>query len=383
VIDLILSAGWLLAAAGLLIRAVGQSRLLPRWEPRPPQANPPKVTVIVPARDEERNIGACLEALEGQTYPRDRLEIVVVDDHSQDRTAAIVAAFSDRALPIRLVSAPRLPPGWVGKCHACWTGAQVVGEEAEWLCFLDADVFAEPALLATALGGAVRESLDFLSLTPRQILISFAERLIMPCGLYLLSFRQDLRRVQSPDSPDATATGQFILVRKTAYQGAGGHLAVRAQICEDAELAKRMKAVGMRVMLAGGDRLIATRMYDGWGALWLGVTKNLVEMLGGPAGAVRTIVIALALCWASLALPALDGLGCAEGRDLSCAALGLAAPATLAAFGFHMAGAVFFRVPIWYGLLFPLGYSIGAIMTLDSLRRKAAGRVSWKGRTYP
>ena len=210
---LFLSCAWLLSVLWLLARAVRQRRLLQSVATvsGPALDQGPTVSVIIPARDEADNIGPCLQALTRQQYPASRLRLIVVDDHSGDSTAAIVSAIAREDQRIALIQSPPLPPRWIGKSHACWIGAQTAAVDSEWLCFLDADVNAAPALIASAVLTAKTERLDLLSLAPRQDLVSFAERLVLPCGLYLLGFRQDLRQVQARDSRDATATGQFML----------------------------------------------------------------------------------------------------------------------------------------------------------------------------
>jgi chlorobactene glucosyltransferase len=282
-----------------------------------------------------------------------------------------------------VLEAPPLPPGWIGKCHACWVGACAVAPETEWLCFLDADVRPKPALLARAFATAQSERLDLLSLAPRQELGSFAERLVMPCGLYMMAFCQDLGDLQSRAGDDATATGQFMLVRRPAYEAAGGHAAVRNIICEDVALARAIKRAGGRVALHDGREAISARMYTGWRSLWEGVAKNLVDMLGGPVPTLVSALAATAIAWAAVLIPAVDAIGCAGGSSSSCVALGPALAASAAAVGFHVAGAHYFGIPLWYGLLFPAGYTVGAVMAIDSLRLRMSGRVTWKGRTYP
>jgi chlorobactene glucosyltransferase len=244
-------------------------------------------------------------------------------------------------------------------------------------------VRAAPALLASAVRTAAGEGIDLLSLMPRQELRSFAERLILPCGLFILAFCQDLRARQARDSADATATGQFMLIRREAYEVAGGHAAVAGAICEDVALARLIKRRGYKVLLRSGDRLLSTRMYTGWQTLWPGLTKNLVDMLGGPGAALATALLAVPLAWAVVIVPAVDGVGClGAGDGWACVALVPALIASAAALGLHLAGAVHFRIPVWYELLFPLGYTVGALMVLDSVYRRWRGRVSWKGRSY-
>ena len=142
----------------------------------------PSIAVVVPARDEAANISRCLISLVEQTYPVPRLRIIVVDDHSSDATLAIATALAQKYPQLTILRSPPLPPHWVGKSHACWIGARAVEQDVEWLCFIDADVWGEPALIASAIAAVSAEGLDLLSLAPRQELKSFAERLVMPCG---------------------------------------------------------------------------------------------------------------------------------------------------------------------------------------------------------
>ena len=368
----------------LILRAVGQRGLLPslaRATPPAPEAVP-LITVIIPARDEAANIGPCLQALAAQDYSGNCLRVLVIDDHSTDVTAAMVRGFAAHHPQISLIRAPPLPPDWVGKSHACWIGVRGVEPDCEWLCFIDADVKLAPGALSSAMRAALDNRLDLLSLAPRHELQSFAERLILPCGLIILSFLQDLRQLQSRSGSDTTATGQFLLVRHDAYQAVGGHAAVRAAICEDLEFARRVKRSGRSVLLMAGDDLLSTRMYTGWRTLWPGFAKNLVDTFGGPLPTLAIATAAFLLGWATFAIPVLDFVDLMHGVAGAAAALWLALAASGAAIGLHVAAAIYFRIPFWYGLIFPLGYTAGALMAFDSVRRRLSGRVVWKGRIY-
>ena len=382
--DLLFSALWLAIVIWLILRAIGQRGLLPRLSAaaplRPDMA--PHLTVIIPARDEAANIGRCVHSLLAQDYPADRLNVLVIDDHSADDTAAIVRAMAAHHSQVSLLSSPPLPPRWTGKSHACWIGARSAAPESEWLCFLDADVWGEPPLVSSAVRAAAAQKLDLLSLAPRQELGSFAERLMLPCGLILLSFLQDLREVQGRSGSAVTATGQFMLIRRDAYEAVGGHAAVSHVICEDLEFARLLKQSGRSVLLMGGDDMIATRMYTGWRTLWPGFAKNLVDTLGGRRATLTFAPIAVILSWAAVALPIADAVACGHGTPSAWTALATALLGSAAAFGLHIAATFHFRIPFWYGLLFPLGYTLGAAMALDSVRRRLTGRVIWKGRMY-
>ena len=377
---LVLSIAMFAVIAVLAVRAVRQRHALAPLKIAAAPADAVRVAVVVPARDENGNIGECLDSLIAQQYPR--LAIVVVDDDSSDDTAAIVRRFAARDRRVVLMQSPPLPPGWTGKVNACAAGARAVADAAQWLCFIDADMHAEPALIASAVATAAHDGIDLLTLAPRQELKSFAERLILPCGLFLLSFSQNLAKKQSPDSDDAVATGQFMLIRREAYDDVGGHAAVSRSIIEDIDLARLMKRRGHRVLMQDGRALFSTRMYSGWTTLWPGIAKNLVDMLGGPAATIATVVIALTLAWATVLLPAVDLAGCIRGGTDACLAAVPALIGSAAAFGLHIAGTTYFRIPLGYGLLFPLGYTAGALIALDSLRWRMIGRVRWKGRVY-
>jgi chlorobactene glucosyltransferase len=378
------SALWLALVIWLIARAVRQSNVLGRVPvtTRDPDDAAPKVAVIVPARDEAANIGPCIESLSAQEYPSGRLSLIVVDDDSTDETSAIVAALAKRDERITLLRTPALPPGWKGKVHACCTGAAAAPENAEWLCFLDADMRAAPRAIASAMEAACDRKLDLLTLAPRHELGSFAERLMLPCGLYLLGFYQNLEKIQAPGSDAAVATGQFMLLRRSAYDAVGGHAPVRNEICEDVELALLMKRRGCRVLLMDGNLLLSTRMYTGWSTLWPGFAKNLIQLLGGPLRTVIAAPVIVALAWTAVYLPLQDLAAVMHGVSGAPLALALATLGSAAILGLHVGGAVHFRIPWWYGLLFPLGYTAGGLMALDSLRWRITRRVHWKGRVY-
>jgi chlorobactene glucosyltransferase len=368
----------------LIGRAIRQRGLLQPPEPAAAMGvHAPRIEVIVPARDEAANISPCLAGLLAQNYPQGRLGVTVVDDGSSDGTPDIVTAMARERPGLTLMRAPALADGWTGKCQACWLAARNA-EDADWLCFIDADMRAEPALIATALATAEARQLALVSLAPRHELGTFAERLMIPCGLYVLAFRQDLGKRQAADrEEEVTVTGQFMLIRRDAYMAVGGHAAVRGRICEDLALAALLKRSGHPVLMFDGASVLSTRMYDGWASLWIGISKNLEEMLGGLWPTLITCSCAFVLSWALYAMPIIDALSWRSGNLGGAIGLPFAAMALAAALGLHIAGARHFRIPLWYGFLFPLGYAVGLPLALDSIRRRATGQIRWKGRTYP
>lgn len=364
----------------LILRAWGQRNLLKPLLPA--TAAPERVAVIVPARDEEENIGPCLQSLIAQDYPADALSIVAIDDSSSDSTPEIIAGLAEQNPSLHALHSPALSKGWTGKCQACWVAAQSVAPDVEWLCFIDADMRAEPQLIASALAAARAQRTDLLSLAPRHLLVSFAERLMIPCGLFFLAFYQDLKRKQAPGSSDVSVTGQFMLVRHDIYREVGGHAAVRGYICEDLALGALVKRAGHNVLLMDGTRLISTRMYRGWQGLWEGFSKNLTDTFGGPMRTLFCAAAAVVIAWELVLMPFADWISLQHHVWGATTALALALLAFSAILALHIAGTMKFRIPIWYALLFPLGYSIGALMAMDSLRRRVTRRVPWKGRIY-
>jgi chlorobactene glucosyltransferase len=365
---------WVGIVAWLLIRAVTQYRHYEMLGPCETwsRGGEKEVTVIVPARNEAGNIGRCVRRLLAQDYPR--LDIFVVNDNSNDHTATIVADFTCFDRRLHLLESAALPPGWAGKPHACSQGAAATG--ADWLCFMDADTMAEPGLISAAVKVAEERGLDMLSLEPFQELGGFWERLIIPAGFFLLAFQHDLRRVNNPACADAAANGQFILIRRGVYEAVGGHAAVRDEICEDTALARLVKGSGHRLAVLGAAELVGTRMYTNLDSLWEGLSKNAVEMLGGTCGTMVAALAAFALGWVTVLLPI---WAWHQHAPVAASLISLGAVALAAT---HVSGAVYFGIPFFYGLLFPIGYTMGGLIALNSIWLRWNKRVAWKGRVY-
>jgi chlorobactene glucosyltransferase len=382
--ELLLSSVWFLVALWLIARAYRQRDVFEAIALHPGNPNSPKpaIAVIVPVRDERANVLPCIESLLRQDYPAECLRIIVVDDDSSDGTAELVERLAATDRRLTLARTPALPPDWKGKTHACSIGARSPQAQVEWLCFIDADMRAEPQLMASAIDAAVSGRLELLSLAPRHELHSLAERLIIPSGLFLLGFSQDLEKIQKPEGTEVVATGQFMLMRRQAYEEVGGHAAVCSAICEDVELARLLKRRGLRVLLQDGSAFLSTRMYTGWRTLWPGIAKNLTHVFGGPVRTVALVVVAVAMAWSTVLVPAADVLSCSNGAESACFALVPALLGSAAIFALHIAGAAHFQIPAWYGLLFPVSYTAAAIIALDSVRWRLTGRVRWKGRVY-
>lgn len=383
---LLLGCAWAGVIAWLLARAIRQYQYYQVLRPLSDAGESPlpSVAVIVPARNEAHNIARCVGGLLAQDYPSDRLQIVVIDDNSTDGTAEIVRQSAGQDPRVKLLAGEALPSGWAGKPHACWQAANAAdAAQADWLCFLDADTTAFPPLLRTAVSAAQSRHLDMLSLEPVQDLLSWSERLIIPAGFFLLAFTHDIRKVNDSESSEAFANGQFILIRRQAYQDIGGHAACRNAICEDTAIARAVKGSGGKLAVLGTEGLIRTRMYTGLASLWEGISKNCTEMIGSPGATVLAAVFGLALAIFSIALPL--GIGLAWWHSHS-ALIGVgfvfAALGSLALLGTHIGAANYFKMPLYYGVLFPIGYLLGSLVALNSVLGRMRGQVQWKGRVY-
>lgn len=234
------------------------------------------VSIIVPARNEEANIERVLRSLAVQQRVR---EILVVDDKSEDRTREILEAMKAEMPLLRVLRVDSLPEGWLGKTYAvCIAAREAAGD---WLLFTDADTVHLPGGLAALLELAEREGADLLSLSPGQITPTWWEKAVMPLVYANLARLYRFEEVSNPGSAAAAANGQYILIRRAVYERAGGHQAIRNEILEDVELARRVKAAGGKLLFLPGAAWVQTRMYRTFGEMWRGWTKNLFLIYGG------------------------------------------------------------------------------------------------------
>jgi chlorobactene glucosyltransferase len=384
-------AGWLaLSTLGLLAGSAltwwlhRSSALRPAVDPNARPAAPgdlPLISVMVPARNEARNIGRCLEALLAQTYPR--LELLVVDDRSTDATGRIVAELAQRDSRLHAICGRPLPPGWAGKPHAL---VQAAGRaRGEWLCFVDADTFARPELLEASLAEAQAQQADMFSILTAQQLGTFWEKAVMPLVFTALAAGYAPEHVNNPRRPEAIANGQFILIRREVYDAVGGHAALHDSITEDKQLAENVKRAGYRLVLADGRQVAETRMYTSLAELWEGWSKNIYLGLQGQPG-LLLLGVAATLSGALLlpAWPLAAALWLARGGGTRAAVVLAQAGAAWGHILYARAGVLRqFGLPAWYGLTLPLGSLIfGAMMVNSSLRILSGRGVTWKGRRY-
>jgi chlorobactene glucosyltransferase len=245
------------------------------------QSHPGRVSVIVPARNEEANIERLVRSLAKQ---RDVREILIVDDQSEDRTPEILEGMKAETPLLRVWHVDSLPEGWLGKTYAVSVAArEAVGD---WLLFTDADTEHLPGSLAALLELAEREGADLLSLSPGQMTPTWWEKAVIPLVYVNLARLYKFDEVSNPRSAAAAANGQYLLIRRDVYKRVGGHEAIRHAILEDVELAKRVKVAGGKLLFLPGAAWVQTRMYHTFGEMWRGWTKNLFLLYGRSLGKV-------------------------------------------------------------------------------------------------
>jgi glycosyltransferase involved in cell wall biosynthesis len=333
----------------------------------------PTVSAIVPARNEEATIAAAVESLAAQPEIK---EIIVINDQSTDGTVSALRQLSRRYTQLRVLETHELPGGWVGKNYAISLGAaQAIGD---WLLFTDADGVHLAGSTAQALRDAAEAGAGLVSYSPEQETCTWWEKALIPFVYTRLGHRYSYAEVNRPESPEAAASGQYLLMRREDYERIGGHNAVRGEVLEDVALARLAKQAGVRLYFAPGKGIMRVRMYRTFRAMWQGWTKNLFPLIGGTKGGTSRDVgrelfrvvpwipllvlplVLLHLIWGVLGIALLAGRHAAYAADLR-------------RNRFRSALALYY-LP---------GVALYAAALLNSEWRYAKGSVAWKGREYP
>ncbi len=350
----------------------------PAWN----SANPPKVSILVPAKDEAANLESCLNSLLSQDYPN--LEVLVIDDRSGDDTAVIAERVAARDGRVRVLRVRSLPPGWTGKTHALYVGQYQAS--GEWLLFVDADATMHPSCIGIALRSAIDEKAGLLSLIPRMDMRSFWERVFQPVAATMLAvFCPVLRANDRKRTDGGFANGQFMLFKRSAYDQIGGHRAVRDKFVEDVNLGRLIKheQIGLRVAIA--PDLLAVRMYaslpqmlKGWSRIFYAVADASGAKIAA-FGAVFTLLSALPyFVLPVVAVAAVSGgigtfgwllIGCALAQDFI---------QTLAWGRAYLATGTPLRSLAWRWL----GIFVMLVVVAKTIRLCLTNKVVWRGTSY-
>ena len=348
----------------------------------------PRVSIIVPARNEERDVRRCVTSLLEQDYPA--CELIVVDDASTDATPRIldeIARTHPQKARLRVLHLRELPAGWAGKPHALHAGTQVA--RGEYLLFTDADTWHAPGALRAAVSRAEARKLDLLSLGTMQELPGFWERVLMPLAYLGISMQYPIRQVNDPRSPVALANGQYILLRSSVYEQLGGYARpdLRGTLLDDRDLARVVKSEGLRLELADGRELVRVRMYRGLREAWRGWRKNV--FLGSRGGLPFVLLSLLGLPMVTVLpflLPTWSWLALAAGRS-GWPSTGEAAALSALELGPLLAYRRWLDdeldVPWYYAFTHPLaGALFAGILGQSTWRILTRRGVDWGGRQY-
>ena len=367
-------------AYGVLMYAGRRKMLLLRRPPPPLKADPPpRVTILIPAKDEGERIRACIESALAQDYPN--FNVIAIDDRSTDNTGAVMDDIAARHPNLKAFHNTVAPPaGWTGKNNALHQG--VKHADGDWLLFVDSDVVLEPDVLRSSMEVVLRKGFDLISLLPRLESHSFWEGLLVPLAasaassMYLVPLANNNLWKET-----AFANGQFLLVSREAYNAFGGHEAVRDRYCEDVEIARLLKTSGWKPRVAWGNDFCAVRMYSSLDAIFKGWGRIFYAGRAGSPWRVIVAVILLLLCGFSAYAALAFGIYRAARHGDS---------AWLTAALTHLGLLTFFvsTMYAWSGnprrnaLLFPLGGAMLLAIFLKALRMCVTKKVEWRGTSY-
>lgn len=335
----------------------------------------PMISILVPARNEEDNIDACVTSLLALNYPN--FEVVALDDGSEDSTYARLCRIRDRDYRLRVLVGSELPDGWCGKPHACWQLANAA--RGEYLLMTDADCVFAPDALLLALGALQEHRADMVSLYPNVICETFWERLILPTMAYIVFGFLPTPLVRgSRHHWFSPCNGAFIFMPRSTYFDVDGHRAVRNQIAEDIKFAQNLKRRGKSLWYGDGSRVYSVRMYRNLDEILAGFTKNLFPAFDRklwllvPILALLTIVFVLPPIWA------VDGVL----TGASWAFLPMLTYAAVSSVRFGLSTRFGNDGPL-YGFLTPLAWAMTVAIAIRSIVASYSKGLEWKGRRYP
>jgi chlorobactene glucosyltransferase len=336
----------------------------------------PLVSILVPARNEERNIRACVESLLSQDFPA--FEILVLDDHSTDGTRLILEEISRRESRLQVIEGQALPDGWLGK-H--WANHQLSRRASgQLLLFTDADTRHRPNTLRDSVSSLLAWGADLITAFPRQEMVTWGERLTVPILSFSVLCFFPVLLARSLRVPALSVTiGQFMLFRRQAFEAIGGYEAVRGEVVDDVVLGRNIVRHGLDWQLLDGTRHISCRMYTDFATAWEGFTKNLFALFD-----YRILLYVIGWAWicVSFLLPLVVLLFPAARQSLTfpIPMAGIAVFEALVTFAlaYHR-----FRFPAYLVLLYPLHILVFTLLAMHSLFVTLSRRGSWKGRSLP
>ncbi len=373
---LYIQAGTVLGLIVLLIIALSNVKYLRRLHLYPQPPDFPRFSVLVPARNEEDNIGDCVSTLLSQDYPD--FQVIVLDDDSTDRTWEILQQLAGEGTRLKLLKGKPLPPDWLGKHWACHQLAQAA--DGELLLFADADTTYQPDMLRHAAGAITAEKAALICVLPRQIVVTWSELLSVP-GIYfaiLCGIPLGLTRRQR--NPLFVAVlGQCMLFRREAYTAVGGYAAVRQNVVDDQAIGR--KVIGMRLAysLLDGTGQVSCRMYRSFRQTWMGLTKSTFASFNSDPFLLIFMQLVVLLLFVEPLIAFIMGLLQPFPFDITAmSGLGISLALLLFGISYHR-----FRFPLYLVFLYPANAIFMVVIAIASMVLTMQGKAKWKDRSMP
>ncbi|MGC8856226.1 MAG: glycosyltransferase [Anaerolineae bacterium] len=357
-----------------LLTAVMNFFYLRRFDQYPQPEHWPRLSVLIPARNEAANIEACVRSLLQQDYPD--FEVIVLNDHSTDRTPLILARLAREFEHLRVLSGAPLPPGWLGKHWACQQ--LVEAASGELLLLTDADTRHAPNTLCHSVAALLAEDADLVTAFPHEETLTWGERLIVPVIAFSIVSFLPLALVQKLRwSALSVSVGQFMLFRRTALEAIGGYRAVRQNVVDDVALGRLIIQNGFRWRLMDATHHVTCRMYHGFWDAVEGFTKNVFAVFD-----YHILFYLIAWLWVAIAflLPPLVVFARAMHMPLEFFPHSLAVLATGEALLLWGIAYKRFGFPVYWAILYPLSLFVFTLIALRSLVFTLTGQAAWKER---
>jgi len=369
--------GLLIFLLAILLITLSNILILRKLGDYPMPEHFPGVSVLIPARNEENNIGHCVRSLLNQEYPD--FEVLVLDDNSTDGTWKVLSEIASENEPLNAIRGKKLPDGWFGKHWACHQLAQAA--RGELFLFTDADTRHHPLALRDAVAALIARKADLLTAFPHEEVISWGERLTVPLFPWFVIAFLPLFLAYRLREPSLSATiGQFMLFRRQAYEQIGGYEAIRQEVVDDVALGRRIKAEGLKWRMINGDKRIRCRMYHSFREGYRGFTKNLFAGFG-----YKILKFTLVWLWLGIAFlePVIVLVTALTGPvSLSNLSIVLAAAAAVTSLLIWGASHWCFDFPLYLTLLYPVSIVVALAIAAGSMFFALTGRADWRGRVF-
>jgi chlorobactene glucosyltransferase len=360
----------------ILFITLSNIRILRKLGSYPSPLQYPFISVLVPARNEEENIGGCIRSLLNQDYPN--FEVIVLDDNSTDRTWRILNELSAKNNKLRILKGEPLPDGWFGKHWACHQLSQ--NADGEVFLFTDADTRHNPNSLKDGIAGMIAEKADLITAFPREETISWGELIMVPLfPWFILCFLPLIVAYRTQSPAFSAAIGQFLMISREAYKKIGGYEAIRQEAVDDVALARNIKANGLRWRMSLGYDQLYCRMYHGFREAYSGFTKNLFAGFGYKILTFTFVWLCIGTAFLEPIVVLFLAIIGVESSFLTLALAGIGVLVSLLIWG---ASHWRFGFPIYMTFLYPISVMLLLIIAFSSMIFALTGKAGWKGRYF-